>query len=279
MNDDRERPDLLARITGLLSLIQSTVQFWGPVCVGLVAWLLRAPWYVILGGMIAVLVLLFLLSRRLRLALAERFLSLAHHSLLPIDKTFECRNKVAEYTYEDRETMTFRVSYEVKIHSGSSKHILDRIKWSAGDVDNIRAIEQGQRISLISTNDDILFQLGFQSFRIDFSRDYSKEDGFFPTGYYCQCPPDPEHKAMPCLVMGVYQKLDRLTLRLRFNKSLNVENVRKRSYSRYLDAVSYKSEYDQLKLSKDQKYNYVDFTIDHPIPGGKYAIDWVFPEP
>lgn len=81
---------------------------------------------------------------------------------------------------------------------------------------------------------------------------------------------------MTCLVMDVYQKTSRMTLRVRFAASLKVVNVRKLKYARYLDTEPYDSQTAVPKLDENEEFRIVEFLIKHPIPGGKYAIDWEF---
>lgn len=81
---------------------------------------------------------------------------------------------------------------------------------------------------------------------------------------------------MTCLVMGVYQKTSRMTLRVRFAASLKVVNVRKLKYARYLDTGPYDSQPAVPKLDENKEFRVVEFVIKRPIPGGKYAIDWDF---
>lgn len=217
--------------------------------------------------------------RRHRHDLEARFLAFVNGLLYP-KKDYECRNKVVEYTYLDRENLTFQVNYDVKFTSGSHREITDRLKWSAGQVDKISSVVPGQKIVMLKDEekDDILFQLGHQDFHIRLSKEqrYTKHDGPVPTGYRCDGLHDPEHKAMSCLVIGIHQKLNHLTLRVRFNKSLKVSNIRKLKYARYPDSEPYDSEPGTPKMDEAQEFQCVEFKIKHPIPGGKYAIDWEF---
>lgn len=278
MDGGKKLSDTVGLIANFSNLVQSIlVPLIGSAIGGsATAYFLKPPIYIIIIVAVAVFLLLSLLIWWLRTKLAVQILCFAHN-LLPIETSYECQDKVAVYTYENLETMTFRVSYKVKFNSGTNRHILDRIKWSGGNVKKIEEIVQGQKITEIPAQDDILFQLGFQSFQIDLRRDYTKKDDPLSTGYFCRCPFDKDHKAMTCLVMGVYQKLNSLTLRVRFQKDLKVDtsSIRKLKYARYLDRGPYDIKPGKLEI-EDQNYNYVEFIIKNPIPGGKYAIDWEF---
>lgn len=225
MSDEKKPSERFSFAVSLLTMAKDTVQFWGPALAGAAARLLRAPWYVVAIAAALTLLLTIFFSRRLRHSLAARLLGLAHN-LLPPQNDFESRDKVAEYTYRDRETLDFRVTHKVKFNSGS-RQIPDRCKWSAGEVDRISSVDPNQEIVLIPSTekDDVLFQLGYQDFHIKLHRLYTKHDRPLLTGYLCEGLHDPEHKAMTCLVMGVYQKTSRMTLRVRFAASLKVVGV------------------------------------------------------
>lgn len=277
MNNDKEPMVLLGFVNDVLGLAQATVQFWGPLVAGGIACFCQAPWYVVIGIAVAVLFLIIFLLRKQRQGLMIWLLGSLQKIASP-KKTWEQRDKVAEYTYLDRETLTFQVNYNVKFLSGSHKKIPDKCKWTAGDVDSISAVSNGQKIVLVpeSEKDDIQAQLGYQDFFIELPKAYTKRDSPLPTGYRCGNLHDPEHKAKTCLVIGVYRKTEPLTIRVRFNVSLKVTNIRKLKYADYLDDEPYESTPDKLKLDKDPQFHYVEFIIKHPICGGKYAIDWEF---
>lgn len=279
MSDEKKPSERFSLIAAGLTLAKDTVEFWGPALAGIAARLLKAPWYIVIAAAALALLLIVLFSRRLRHALAARLLGFAHN-LLPPQNDLECRDKVAEYTYRDREILDFQLTYKVKFNSGS-RQIPDRLKWSAGEVDRISSVDPNQEIVPISSTekDDVLFQLGYQDFNIKLHRLYTRHDRPLLTGYLCEGLHDPDHKAMTCLVIGVYQKTNRVTLRVRFAASLKVVNVRKLKYARYLDTEPYDSQPAEPKLDREEKFRVVEFVIRHPIPGGKYAIDWEFQSP
>lgn len=216
--------------------------------------------------------------QRWKRALEARLLALVNGLLCP-KNSYECRNKVAEYTYLSREEMALQVTYEVKFISGTHRSITDRLKWSAGLADQISSVVPGQEITPLGEEekDDILLQLGYQNFKIKLSNNpLSREDSPVSTGYRCDGLYDPEHKALTCFVTGVPQKINRLTLRVRFDMSLKVSNIRKLKYARYLDSIPYDITRCKPEIDEAREFQYVEFTIKHPVPGGKYAIDWEF---
>lgn len=216
--------------------------------------------------------------QRWKRGLAARLLAFVNGLLCP-KNSYECRNKVAEYTYLSREEMALQVNYEVKFISGTHRSVIDRLRWSAGEATKISNVVPGQEITPLEKEekDDILLQLGYQNFKIKLSSHLlSKQDSPIPTGYRCDGLLDPEHKALPCFVTALHQKINRLTLRVRFEKSLKVSNIRKLKYARYLDSIPYDITPGKLEMDKDREFWYVEFTIKHPVPGGKYAIDWEF---
>lgn len=273
---DQEKPS--SRL-GLASDIFTVIQFLAPILAGLIARLCKASLYLSIGiGVVVFLLLLFTL-RWFRRPISARLLGFLQNSITS-KSDFECRDKVIEYTYHSRESLSYQSNYTVKILSGSRTEIPDKLKWSAGEVSSFSAVVTGQSIVPIpdAKKDDVQAYLGYQDFHIQLPKRYTKHDQPFPTGFRCNSLKDPERKAMTCLIAGIYWKTTRITLRVRFDKSLNVINIRKLKFSDFLDTEPYDSEPGTLKLDKEQKFHYVDFTIPHPILGGKYAIDWEFQE-
>ena len=191
------------------------------------------------------------------------------------------KNKVIEYTYKDLETMSLKVQYSVKFHNGSHKSIEDKMNWTAGPINDndISALVTGQTTHFIPSHekDDIQTFLGYQYFIIKFPKTYTSQDGDVPTGFILDTLHDPDHKAKSCLISGIYDKTDGLTLRVRFASNLNVSNIRKLKYIDYLDEEPYENIPGELQVDpEDRNFNYVEFKIPRPIFRGKCAIDWDF---
>ena len=191
------------------------------------------------------------------------------------------KNKVIEYTYKDLETMSLKVTYLVKFNNGSHNSIEEKMNWTAGPVNDISASVSSQAIRLIPADEknDIQTFLGYQYFEIKFSKTYTSEDRYIPTGFIMNELKDRDHRAKSCLISGVYDKTDGLLFRLRFASNLSVSNIRKLKYIDYLDEEPYENVAGELLVDpNDRDYNIVEFKIPHPIFGGKYAIDWDFAE-
>lgn len=282
MSDEKKQSKWsgLSVLSALFNGVPGAVQFWWPfltsLASGAVSHFLNVPWYVQLGVPALVLLLIFLLFRKWRHLLFLRLLSLLHRQVSP-QKPWEHRNKVFEYTYHDREHMTFQVRYSVKFRSGSHTSVPDRCKWTAGNV-RVSPLEQGQSITMIPEDKkgDVQAQLGYQDFLIELPHAYTRRDPPLPIGYICEDLYDPHHKAMTCLIAGSPRKTDQITLRVRFHRTLRVTHIRKLKYADYLDDEPYEREDGRLELEEHSDYHYVEFVIRHPIIGGKYAIDWEF---
>lgn len=278
VNDHKKPTAFLGLLNDVLGLAQATVQFWGPLVAGGIAYFCRVPWYAVIGIIAAALLLIVFLFQKQRQALMVRIHGLLQRAVSPA-QFWEHWDKVAEYTYLDRETLTFQVNYSVKFLSGSHKRIPDKCKWTAGEIDDISAVSNGQKIVLIpeSEKDDIQAQLSYQDFFIEFPKVYTKRDPPLSTGYCCKNLHDPERKAKTCLVIGIYRKTNQLTMRVRFAASLkNIVHIRKLKYADYLDDEPYECIPGELEWDEDRQFRFVEFTIEHPIQGGKYAIDWEF---
>lgn len=264
---------------GNIGSVLTIIQFVFPIFTGFVAHLLNASLYLSVGIAVVCFVICITLLKFFRHSLMLHLLESFYYLLAP-RKNWTCRDKVIEYTYKDRETLTLRVEYKVKLTSNSCKEIPDKLKWSAGEVDKISSVVSGQEIIPVENakKDDIQAHLGYQDFLIRLPKVYTKSDPPFPTGFKCDALHDPQHKAMTCLIAGIYQKTNKITLRVRFSKSLNVRNIRKLKFADFLDNEHYDCERGELKLDEAQEFHYVEFSIKRPISGGKYAIDWDFQE-
>lgn len=275
MADRDNQSTYLSNIGSVLTI----VQFLLPIATGFAAHCFQAPLYLSVGMGIICFAVCIILLRHFRDFLVIRLLEVLHYLLAP-RKGWICRDKVIEYTYIDRETLTLRVDYKVKLISSSCKEIPDKLKWSAGSVDEISSVVPGQEIICVEDGkrDDIQAHLGYQDFLIKLPKVYTKGEAPFSTGFKCDALHDPQHKAKTCLIAGIYQKTNRITLRVRFSKSLNVINIRKLKFADFLDSEHYDCETGELKLDEKQEFHYVEFSIKRPILGGKYAIDWDFQE-
>lgn len=275
MADKDNQSARLGNIGSILTIIQFTV----PIITGVVAHFFNAPLYLSVGIAVVCFVICIILLRFFRRSLMLRLLELFYYLLAP-RKSWICKDKVIEYTYIDRETLALRVDYKVKLTSNSCKEIPDKLKWSAGEVDKISSVVSGQKIIPVENakKDDIQAHLGYQDFLIKLPKIYTKGESPFPTGFKCDALHDPNHKAMTCLIAGIYQKTNKITLRVRFSKSLNVRNIRKLKFADFLDNEHYDCETGELRLDEAQEFHYVEFSIKRPILGGKYAIDWDFQE-
>lgn len=275
MDNKNNKSVYLSNVGSILTIVQFVV----PIVTGLAAHLFNAPLYLSFGIALVCFAVVAVLLRCLRQSFMTRLLEFLYYLITP-KKNWECKDKVIEYTYLDRETLSLRVDYKVKPISNSYREISDKLKWSAGDVDNIVNVVQGQEIVPIldAKKDDIQAHLGYQDFLIKLPKVYTKRDPPFATGFKCDRLYDPNHKATTCLIAGIYQKTNRITLRVRFSKSLNVVHIRKLKFADFLDNEHYDCELGELKLDETQSFHCVEFSIKRPICGGKYAIDWDFQE-
>lgn len=275
MKEEKPASSLL----GTLSDMITVVPFLVSAAIAAIAYLCKVPLYVSLPLAALLFFLVVRLLRKHRHAVGARLLAFVHGQFFP-QRDWESIDELAEYTYRDRETMEFLSQYKVKVVSGLYKEIPDRFKWSAGKVDRVSAIERGQDIVPIpdEKKDDVQVHLGYQDFHITLPKSHSYHDKPFPTGFRCEGLHDPGHKAITCLIVGIYRKTSRMTLRVRFAKSLNVTQIRKMKYADFLDAEPYECKPGKLELDEAQEFHFVEFTIDHPIVGAKYVIDWEFIE-
>ena len=236
---------------------------------------------IIIGASVfVVLLVILLLFKKLRKRIAI-FLLEEYRFISAPKREKIIKDKVAEYTYKDLETMSLKVQYSVKFHNGSHKSIEDKMNWTAGPINDndISALVTGQTTHFIPSHekDDIQTFLGYQYFIIKFPKTYTSQDGDVPTGFILDTLHDPDHKAKSCLISGIYDKTDGLTLRVRFASNLNVSNIRKLKYIDYLDEEPYENIPGELQVDpEDRNFNYVEFKIPRPIFRGKCAIDWDF---
>lgn len=273
MKDQEQQASRLGTLSDIVSL--------GQVCfaivVGGITYLCKAPLYVSVIVAVVALLLIVFLMRRYRHVLGAKILALLHDCFFP-QRDWEEKDKVIEYIYLDRETMAFVNECTIKIVGGPYREIPGKFKWSVGEVEEVSATVTGQKIIPFpdAKKDDIQAHLGYQDFFIKLPKTYYKRDRPFPIGFRCDRLHDPERKATTCLIAGIYRKTNRITMRLKFDKSLNVINIRKLKFADFLDVEPYDCETSELKLDETQRFHYVEFTIRHPIVGAKYAIDWEF---
>lgn len=189
------------------------------------------------------------------------------------------KSQIAEYTYINRKTMSLHVSYSVKFTQGTHSCFVDRLKWTAGPVSEIKPIFSNQTIEMIpeSQQTDIQSFVGYQYFKIQFQKDYTIKDGFIDAGYKIPALLDPEQKAKSCFIAGIYDKTSLLVLRVKFPAGMSIKNIRLLKYVDYLDEEPYYCKEGQLKVDgNDTSSCYVEFVVPHPIYKGKCAIDWDF---
>lgn len=274
---DNKSKDVLSQASSLLTIgdvFLSLLSF----CIARLASLPTMYSVLIGGGTMILLVAFFSIFPKIRKSFSVYLLERWRFVTAPKrDKTI--KNKIVTYTYDSMEKLSLQVSYGVKFHGGTHDSLEDKCAWTAGDVCQVEPIIAGQTIRMIPRSDknDIQTFVGYQYFELQFHKTYSSHDGFIDTGFLMPNLYDNEHKAKTCLVSGIYDKTDGLTLRLRFASNLHVENVRKLSYVDYLDEEPYQNDKGTLQIDeKDSNYHCVEFTIPCPIFGGKYAIDWDF---
>ena len=185
------------------------------------------------------------------------------------------QDKLIRYVYTSRESMFIRVQYYLKVNFGTCEHIVEKLKWSAGDTDLVEPIAAGQSITFVNELNDVQSNLGYQFFHIVLSKSRSVGDRPLFTGFKTKELSDPNRKSRTCLIVGVYEPTNNMTLRVEFPSNLKVINVRKMKYAHYIDLNPYYVKETSVQVD-NQNNHYVEFNIPNPVLGGKYVIDWDF---
>lgn len=270
---DMKSKEILGTASAILSLVQVVVS----ALVGLLSALkFNVPQSVVIGFVFFVILCAFLKGAKIKISL---YLYEWLRYILAPKREKTHHNKCVEYTYIDRNTMKMDVKYSVKFYSGTHDHVEEKVSWTAGKVDSIEPYFENQTIEMIPADkqNDVQSFLGYQFFNIKFSKLHSSKEKPIDVGFKMPNLKDPDGKARTCLIAGIYDKTDKLTLRVRFTSELKVSNIRKLKYANYLDKEAYSCEKAELQIDpSDSRFHYVEFEILRPIWYGKCAIDWDF---
>ncbi len=188
------------------------------------------------------------------------------------DQPYKLNHKTVVYEFFSRHEMYHEKIFEgVALHNGVD-HIDDKYKWTGNNTCVVEPLFPGQSIEILDN------KYGMQNYRIN---NYDKKrvcrGQEIKMGMKIQGLVDPNGTSSLHLSSGVYEITDKLTLRVVFDNTLKPHNIRKVEYLHYTDDNHFKCsdnvEYDYDTLN-DKKF--VEWTIEHPVFGGRYVIDWSF---
>lgn len=185
-------------------------------------------------------------------------------------------DKEVTYTYVERYKYKFKSSFSIKVVGDEPiKSFEECIKWTAGFVSNIMPFKKDQKIehdaTPLSYND-----IEKQKFFIIFPNSISKNDAAYKTGFKIPELLDEKHIAKPILQSGIYHNTNKIVLKVYFQENLNPINPRGLKYAHFIDKIPYNTEQLEKKYDDEKNMHYIEFKVNNPIYGGKYAIDWSF---
>lgn len=207
-----------------------------------------------------------------RQIIARKFLGWIMNCTCP-DKTYKLKKKEIIYEFKSREEMRLEKNFDaVVLHDGFTG-VYDKFKWT-GDGD---LIPQPKRPALHKI-EMLEEKYGMKRYQIKFKdeQNYSKGDDVDTIGMVIENIQDKQHKSSLRLLSGVFEITDCLELHLIFDKDLKPKNIRELEYIHYSDDEHYRCENVNYVFNDSTEKKEVIWTINKPIYGGKYVIDWVF---
>lgn len=231
--------------------------------------------YIIIGIALFILTIIIFFNRY---SISKRILVFILNKTVPNSNIKICDKKVV-YTHLDRYSFKFRSSFYIKVTGDNPINCHEEsLKWTAGIISNILPLMRGQKIEYI--NKDSYNFIDKQKFTIKFPNDkkISKNDEPYKTGFKTEKLIDINHTSKPILQVGVYNITTNLTLRVEFNENLNPCELRGIKYAHFIDENSYDTIPLNIEHDVEKGIKFVEFSIKNPIYGGKYSIDWSFPD-
>lgn len=226
-------------------------------------------------GIIFILLTIFLFLNRYKMA--KYILAVILNKTVP-NSNIMILDKEVIYEHKERYKFKFKSSFFIKVIGNepinSHKELL---KWTAGFISNVQPIRNNQSIEFDKNPLSHNF-IDKQTFIIKFPNGMmlSKNDEPYKTGFKILDLDDNEQKSKPILVVGVYNITKNLTLKVLFNENLHPIDPRGLKYAHFIDEIPYDTVKLELKYDDEKYMHYVEFKINSPIYGGKYAIDWSF---
>lgn len=265
MNNERDNQTiyfipLFANIVGILSFFLVTVPT-------IFAILKKQTWLIALVIIAIILaVKLFRNRRKYAKLLLYHFLNYTAPS-----KNYKLTEKEVIYEFLSKREMRLEKNFSVCVQESGFRAVYDKYKWT-GDAVLLPESKDKEHYEFIPMG----AKFGLNRYRLEWlgDRRYSKGTPL-KMGMIIGDINDPNEKASPHLSSGVYERTDRLVLRVIFASELSPINARKLEFSHYTDDDHINSEGIELQvLREDNRKRYYEWVIDKPLYGGKYLIEW-----
>lgn len=188
----------------------------------------------------------------------------------------EIYDKNVTYECKENDTYSFVSSFFIKVIGDVPiNSYKDRIKWTAGTIENIFPIVKGQKIKF-DEEPEAHKLIDKQEFVISFenNKNITKSDAPYKVGFKIPNLIDKQHIAKSMLSVGIYNVTKNLTLRVEFNKKMHPIKVRGLKYAHFIDKIPYDTMELEVNYDDIHDKKYVEFPISTPIYGGLYSIDW-----
>ncbi len=187
-------------------------------------------------------------------------------------------DKIVTYEHVERHKYNFVSSYRIKVIGEESINSFpDMVKWTAGPITEVSAIQANQTIEYDEsfTTSSMIEK---QRFTIKFpnGKKISKNDEPYRSGFKVSNLEDIQHKAKSILSVGIYDVTKGLVLKVYFEQHLHPQEIRGLKYAHFIDKIPYDTEPLKLETDRESSRQYVEFIIPTPIYGGKYEVDWNF---
>lgn len=203
---------------------------------------------------------------------ARKFLGWIMNCTCP-DKPYKLKKKEIIYEFKSREEMRLEKNFDpVILHDGFTG-VYDKFKWTGEGELTPKA-----KRPAVHKIEPLEEKYGMKRYQIKYNgeHNYSKGDDVDTFSVVIEDIKDPNHKSAQRLLSGVFEITDCIELHLIFNKDLKPKNIRKLEYIHYSDDEHYKCENTNYIFNDETDKKEVIWTINKPIYGGKYVIDWYF---
>lgn len=244
-------------VAALIALVPSIVLFLNESKIIIIV--------VVAGVCLAIAVILVCRSKALSRCLMYYLLNLTAPA-----KSYKLLSKEVIYEFSSRTKMRHEKIFEVKVINTSFRGINDKYKWT-GDHELTVETDDPQHFKVVPQGSK--FGLNRYNIEVKDGRTYSKGDKLTIKSLIRDID-DPNKKSSLHLSTGIYEKTERLKMRVVFDNSLCPQNARKLEYIHYNDDVHYRAYPAELQLTEGGTKKCYEWDIDKPLFGGKYMIEW-----